>query len=231
MTKAHLCLVVAAGCVPEAIPPGSSQHYLYDRDAHVTVSESVDASALELTHLFTERGYGLVDQHLAGPRGAMLMELKGNRVAVTEGGKHWTVSAEVGSVFYVWLTPVAGGTRIEALGKPTIDNLVPCTEGPDLPCDQIDVGRLQMVQMSGHDEAEVIHGVFAELTLLGRVVPAPPTDAEVVATRNACLVRRHQIFDWALTAKGDERVELLGSLPDCAHPDHGVLPVVRVTTR
>src|SRR5215470_8912919 len=92
--KVLLLALIATGCVmPQmrtVMPPEHS---------HTLVKASRDDTARALVSLFTHRGYPLVDQR-ALPSGAILLRLKGSRVQITEGGKHWVASSVVGSVFY-----------------------------------------------------------------------------------------------------------------------------------
>jgi hypothetical protein len=206
--------LAATGCVTEIT--ASSMAYLGPHGSEVVVDRPAAAGALAITRLFTERGFGLVDQHAAAPGNQIILAFKGNRGAVTGGDKHGVYSSEIGSVFYVWVTPI-DDTRstVIMMGKPTIDGVEPCTDdgptGPRLPCSKVLASYGQATQMSGYNEAEVVHGVFAELALEGHVVGAVPPSAPEV--RNAC---RHDIFDQARAAKDDEsRLEVLKALPTC----------------
>lgn len=227
MTRCRAAVVTAvaaaslAACVPEADVNLSSRSYLGPSASGAMSDHDVATATREVIHLFEVRGFTLADQHVDRPDGELALRLtRTNRV---------TRSSEIGSVFYVWVTPTgARSSRISLLGKPTIAGVEPCTnDGVELPCSPIR-GQEPVVAafLSGRDEADVAHGVLSELQLDGFTTGPLPASAPppkyvaippaLVPAQHACLARRHEIFSEATTVgDADARGKLLASAPDC----------------
>src|SRR6185436_7340238 len=71
-----------------------------DQSGAVLRSPPTDA-ARKITHLMTNRGYSLLDQHTEGP--ALVLRLGGNREALADGKP--TSTTQFGSVFYARVEP------------------------------------------------------------------------------------------------------------------------------
>jgi hypothetical protein len=126
----------------------------------VTAPRDVPAVAGEVIRLFGTRGAALVDRRANPPGDGLFLRLKQPR----------DLRTQVGSVFYVWLTPDGEhGARVSMFGEPTLGDEEPCTqEAPALPCTPISVlpGVIDLY-MNGRNEADVVQGVLAELKLEG----------------------------------------------------------------
>jgi len=213
MKSSLLLALVATGCVSSVTT--TSRSVLPPEQSHAIVKATPDDTARALVTLFTHRGYSLVDQH-ALPNGQLVLRLKGTREQITEGGKHWTGSSVVGSVFYATLEQSGASlTALDLYGKPTLDGRESC----DKPgCEPLYADGRQMQSMTGFEEAEVIHGVIAELALEGLVVPTP---AQVATTahdeqRLSCLDQRRAIFDRAQGISDPyARAKILETAPTC----------------
>jgi hypothetical protein len=116
------------------------------------------------------------------------------------------------------------------IGKPTLAGVQPCTKDDvDLPCQTVSADRTFVsTYMSGKDEADVVHGVLAELSLEGYVTgPVPagtPTPVYTIAptvlkkAHDQCVAQRQQgIAKAQAVPNRDKRAEMLAELAsmDC----------------
>jgi hypothetical protein len=205
--KVLLLAILVTGCVmPQTrtvLPPEHS---------HAFVKASRDDTARALVSLFTHRGYPLVDQRALAD-GSVLLRLKGSRVQITEGGKHWVASSVVGSVFYAVIKDSGANlTSLDLYAKPTLDGHEGCDPRTD--CEPLYADARQYREMSGAEEAEVIHGVIAELALEGLAIP--PQVSAVQAHDERCLAQRRLILQRAENATWTyTREMILQTAPTC----------------
>jgi len=206
--KVLLLALLVTACV---MPP--TRTVLSPEHSHALVKASRDDTARALVALFTHRGYPLVDQH-ALPSGAVVLRLKGSRVQITEGGKHWVASSVVGSVFYAVVEQSGADlTSLDLYGKPTLDGQESCAVNHE--CEPLAVDARQYREMGGAEEAEVIQGVIAELALEGLAIP-PPVSA-VQAHDDHCLEQRRLILERANNATWTyTRERILETAPNCS---------------
>jgi hypothetical protein len=161
-------VAVIAGCLPRPVRiEATSDQVLAAADATMSIATTpLDAASLVIEKLGA-RGFTVIASRRVDA--AVRLKLAGNR---DFSGTH-----TLGSVFYVWLDPVPGGTKIRLLGKPTLDH--------DESCPTIDnEPTCTMLQtyvtwgLSGVEEARVIRGVFAEIQLYTEpVAPVAATEA------------------------------------------------------
>jgi hypothetical protein len=215
-TLASVLAIALVGCLPSTVPIGSSNTYLGPQGSQATIRGTASDSALEITHLYSARGFTLIDQHVTGPNGQIALEYKGNRNAASDRARYNAESGSIASVFYVWVTPAGpDSSNVSMFGKPTIDNQQPCTDGPSLPCDKVELYPFLAPLMSGADEAEIVHGVFSELALENEIIGAVPPSPEEVhdASVASCLDQRRKTVAASLKLDHDARIELLQKLP------------------
>jgi len=162
---AILLLSTVGACT---VPTASSRAVLPPDQSHLAVGEVPLDAAREVTRLFAARGYAMVDQQ-ALPDASFALVFKGARGEVTTGGhKSGVTSYAIGSVFHVHVAPIdATHADIQIIGNPMIDGSEKCSaDGSSCASVPLDVG--QGTELAGRTEAEVVHGVFSELTLEGR---------------------------------------------------------------
>jgi len=204
----------------------SSRTQLGPAGSELDLQRPVPTAALELTQLFSQRGFTLVDQ-VPTARGGVVLKFKGPRSTVTETrGKHLTFSTQYGSAFYAFLEPRGeGASHVAVVGRATADGYEVCTADPGFelgPCNRdlstVVTDEQLSGELDGHAEAETVHGVFSELQLQGL---APPTDrteqaAEQAADRVRCMQRRQEIWDQARRIENPRaRANVLRALPTC----------------
>jgi hypothetical protein len=166
-----VCLLLPA-CVEAT---WSSRSYLSHDQSSGATNRDVTTTAREVVRLFEVREFQLLDQQaMRATDGGLVMKLaKSNRPLPANKTVSPGVGAhDVGSVFYVWITPDgADGSRVELLGKPTLAGAEPCTTEGVKPCTTV-TASAQFVAafMSGRDEAQIVHGILSELQLEGYVV-------------------------------------------------------------
>jgi hypothetical protein len=207
-----------AGCTAMT-PAASSNAVLTPERSWVIVNKPPQAAAVDVVRAFHDRGFVLVDiqrddrgvvARFKGARKAVSERVIGALDVVMataeiaeaftddrEGDPHHehepTIEHyEIGSVFYVRLEPRGEMTSIAAFGRPTNNGVEACTADPDVvaPCAKLEAGPTVYPEIAGFAEAEVIHGVFSELRLIGLVV-AP--DLEVAVASRRCWERRRDI--------------------------------------
>jgi hypothetical protein len=205
--KVLLLALLVTGCV---MPP--TRTVLPPEHSHAFVKASPDDTARALVSLFTHRGYPLVDQR-ALPNGAILLRLKGTRVQITEGGKHWVASSVVGSVFYAVIEQSGANlTALDLYGKPTLNGHEGCETAAN--CQPLYADARQFRDMGGAEEAEVIQGVIAELALEGLAIP--PQVSAVDAHYQHCLEQRKVMLERANNATWTyTREKILENTPSC----------------
>ncbi len=191
---------------------GSSRTILGPQQSGAVSPRPIAETAMEVTRLFEVRGFALVDQHVDAPNGELLL-------------KYSLVHAhDVGSVFYVWVTPTASGSMVSLLGKPTLDGTEPCTnDGVVLACSKVVMGAdFVEAYMSGRTETDIAHGVLSQLALEGYAVAAlpasaqPTSDPEATQQLLACKAQKHAMLEKAVATKDrDEKRSILDNLPGC----------------
>jgi hypothetical protein len=100
---------------------------------------------------------------------------------------------DLGSVYYVRVEPRGQTmTSISAVGRPTRSGIEACTQDVETgtPCLPLETGPLVAHEVAGVVEAELIHGVFAELRLEGFVVSENP---RVTMGMRRCWERRKEV--------------------------------------
>jgi hypothetical protein len=223
MTHARIVvLLLSTGCLTEVTT--SSRTFLNPRDSGATTNRSVIDTAREVTRLFEVRGFAMLDQHVDAPNGELVIKFaKTNRALAADKPEEAALyGKDVGSVFYVWVMPTGDGSALSMFGKPTLNGAEPCSpdDGLGLPCSKIGVetGFMSMY-MSGRNEADVVHGVLAQLQLEGYVTGpllAAPQPAVRVAADPACLAKRHAVFAQAESIPDSQaRATLLQTAPEC----------------
>jgi hypothetical protein len=217
-----LALVLLTGCLTEVTT--SSRNYLGPQDSGVATNRTIADTARELTRLMEVRGFAMLDQHADAPNGELVMKFaKANRALAADKSDDALVGGrDVGSVFYVWVIPSAGGASVSMYGKPTLNGIEPCSpdDGLGLPCSKVEVGgQFLSTYMSGKNEADVVHGVLSQLQLEGYVtgpLAAAPAPAVQTAADPACLARRHAVFAQADSIPDAQaRATLLQTAPEC----------------
>lgn len=221
-----LLAITAVACV-RPIPAATSREVLGPEASTVIVMRPLQPAALDVTRMFAQRGFALVEMQ-RDPRG-MLLRLEGDRKVVTQEVVGWaevahawahaldpkpddehyhhhhpprTEQVEVGSVFYVRLEPRGEtATSIHAVGRPMADGSEACTaDALPAACKTLHHGDVAVSEVSGVAEAEVVEGVFAELRLQGDVVwPPVPTAEERTATiaLGKCRARQRELRELA----------------------------------
>jgi hypothetical protein len=219
--KLAFVALALTGCMTEANM--SSRSYLGPADSGAVSNTDTSSAAKEVTRLFEVRGYQMVDQHVDGPGGELLLKFsKTNRaLAAQKDNGQPLATGDVGSVFYAWVTPTSStSSTIALLGKPTLGGIEPCTaDGVNLPCEKLSVDTsFARTYLSGRDEAEVAHGVLSELALNGFATgPLPVAPATVQSERHAaCVAQAKDIYARADRMNDvDARDALLETVPKC----------------
>jgi hypothetical protein len=207
--KSLLVLVpLLAACVGEVPVTATSQSYLTPSGSRAMMREAPDAAARDVVRLFGERGDTLVDQHVNG--NDRMLTFRGTRAVVFR--------YVLGSEFVATLRAVpGGGTELDLVGRPLENGTQPV-----IPADI----AVEDTRVSGAEEAQVVHGVLAELVVDGMVVPTAdtaslpagaPTEVEQCkAARIAALRRAAAITD------PDDRAAAFEAAPDCTRLEAGI---------
>jgi hypothetical protein len=204
MRTALLILAIFAGCVPTTtIVSGSSRSVLGPQNSGAVTAHPVTDTALEVTRLFEVRGFAMVDQHVDAPNGELLLKF-------SKTGHYGT-----GTVFYAWVAPMRTGSTVSLLGKPTDAGGEPCTDdGVALPCSPVDTSRVMGAYVTGPAEADIAHGVLAELALENFAIGPMPADAPPPTGDPAvlaCKAQRHaQLVEAVATPDPDAKRSILG---------------------
>ena len=209
MRNALFLVAVLASCVPATtIVSGSSRTVLGPQNSGAVTAHSVTETALEVTRLFEVRGFAMLDQHVDAPNGEI-------RLKFSKTGRYG-----VGTVFYAWVAPRPTGSTLSLLGKPMDAWGEPCTDdGVALPCSPVDKATVIGAYVTGPYEADIAHGVLAELALerftIGPMpadAPPPTGDPAVLA----CKAQRHaQLVEAVATPDPDAKRSILDHLPSC----------------
>ena len=161
MTRAALVACTLAACLPELKQhpiDGTSRAYLSHAGDDETMLAIAPARATRLVlDKLGARGFALVRQRQVD--GGVVLQLAGNRDFTSAG-------STIGSVFYVSIEPcptIPACSRVKIVGKPTYNHDESCPSITGEPCKTIEVWSLW--GMSGWDEARVVYGVLAELSL------------------------------------------------------------------
>jgi len=184
MHKSLALALFVTGCM-SAVTTSSRTYLTAEQSAAISAHAPIEA-AREVTRLFEVRGFALADQHVIDNGAGFALKLtKSNRgLAADKGDDSQLSSNDVGSAFYVTIEPSATGSMIGMVGKPTLNGAEPCSkEVPELPCGGVEVnGQFASSFMSGKTEADIVHGVLAELELEG-FATAPVGNAPVAFGR------------------------------------------------
>jgi hypothetical protein len=225
------CLGLAlAGCLTEVRT--SSLSFLGPQQSGAQLASPPREAALKVVRLFEVRGLQLIDQHPTARPGQIVMKLidsphaKRYTAGVDEGARY-----RVGSVYYVWITPVpsGGGSELRLVGKATVDGAEPCSgDTPQLPCSPVRVDPGLDREVSGRAEARTIEGLLAELALEGSISgplapspepsapPAPSPEPSAPSEVLDCRTRRHRIFlEAGQLADIQARARLVKTAPEC----------------
>jgi hypothetical protein len=208
-----IALVAVVGCIPVAVTT-SSRTFLGADQSRAVIGEDVPAAALDVTRMFGERRFNLVDQRRE--RGNLVLVFRGERTTVTSGNRYSVSSVDVGSEFVATLRALPGGaTQVEIEGRPLYDGGQPYVSP---------LVDLNGARVSGAEEADVVHGVIAELALASKVVPTPRTAVVPTPSRlagqpspvDACMEERHGVYTRAArTGDPATRAKVYESAPDC----------------
>jgi hypothetical protein len=200
--KCGLVVLVLGACVPVS-PAASSREVMGVERSRVMVMRPIKDAALDITRLFTRRGFLLADYEIddrgitlrfQGERkvvresttdytdellmvaGAFVVDQDGNTVRHRHRVDH-VVDVAFGSAFYVRIEPRGEtATSITAIGRPMKNGREACTPDPDIrwPCDRIIAIDSLSREIAGIAEAEIVEGVFSELWLKGDVISPDP---------------------------------------------------------
>jgi hypothetical protein len=210
-------LVGLSGCF---VHGASSREVLGPDASSALVAAPPLEAAREISRLMSTRGFHLVDQH-ASP-GGLTLRFTGGRRSVVTGANHTTSTTEFASMFDAEVQGTDPQTSaVSLIGRPLADGSVVCTPSFPGPCVAVADSFSEVV--SGQTEAQVVHGVFAELALEGKLAsgpkPVPVLAPAIDPVASACLARRKAAFDHALAANDvDERDRELAQLPRCPAP-------------
>jgi hypothetical protein len=213
-----LLLLLVPGCF-STIDASSRSHLGAEQSGAVT-NHPMTETAVEVTRLFSVRGYALADQHVDAPNGERRLKFT-KTVRFPADADASLAPDQLGSVFYAWVTPTQAGSTVSLLGKPTLGGVEPCTDdGIVLPCSQLTVQKtFADIYMGGQTEAQVAHGVLAELELEGFAVSATPATAPLPTgdpAALACKAKRHDLLVTAVASKDPaEKRAILDDLPGC----------------
>ncbi|HEV7558316.1 MAG TPA: hypothetical protein VGO00_22760 [Kofleriaceae bacterium] len=188
-----LIAIASSACMPAAPDHDiTSRAFLGRSQSETYVRLAVPEAARVIDELFSKRGFALVDQKATAT--GVQLAFKGHRADIAL--RHH--STDVGSAFYASLDATDRGVHVQLLGKPTVDG----DEASEL-------GGSTYFQTTGANEAEVVHGVLAELQLQGLVAPG-------VNPHQACLDERAEVVSRA-NRIGDaaERARVLETAPRC----------------
>jgi hypothetical protein len=213
-----------SGCMADV--SASSRTYLGPEQSGAVTLRSIDDTAREVTRLFEVRGFAMVDQHVDGPDGERVLKFaKGNRAFAAEKDDSQPVDVnDVGSTFYAWVTPAHAGSTVSILGKPTLAGAEPCTnDGVWLPCTLLSAGKdFAARYLSGHAEADIVHGILSQLELEGYVIGPLPPNAPVpnararAAHEKACKAHRQELLRQVAGEQDPAmRKWLVQDLPSC----------------
>ncbi len=209
--KASIVLAtLVTGCFAQV---QSSQALLGPEDAQTVLRTTPNDTARELARILGNRGYHLIDQRSEGQ--TLLLKLGGNREALVEGKPTYTW--QFGSVFYARIAPAPEGSLVSIVGAPIVDGAEACTEPPTgMPCEHVHVGYFQGGHVDGVEEANVIHGVYAELALEQLVVARNAPAAPPIGAAELC--RRERVA-FAIKAgqerEPEVRERMLSDAPTC----------------
>lgn len=158
-------LAVLAGCIPMTTVEVTSERWATPFESEMKVASAPNDAAELVIEKLGERGFTVVSTTPID--GGVRVKLAGNR---DFSGLH-----TLGSVFYAWVTQVPGGSRVRLVGKPTVDHGEGC---PAYDSDTCSALRTDVTWgISGREEAQVIRGVFAELTVENLALAARPEGA------------------------------------------------------
>jgi hypothetical protein len=211
-----IALALTTGCVSEVT--SSSASYLAPEQSGALSAKPILETAREVTRLMEVRGYAMLDQHQDGSELVIKYSKDNRALAATKDDDQLLNNRDVGSVFYVWVTPAASGSAVKMIGKPTLNGAEPCSDDGIQPCQHISVAdQFRTTFMSGRLEADVVHGVLSQLQLEGIAtgpLPAPPKAA--VTVDNSCEGKRRAVFTQANSISDPAaRAKFLESAPSC----------------
>ena len=215
----HSILIAAAlvaGCYSEVT--SSSASYLSPEQSGAITAKPMLETAREVTRLMEVRGYALLDQHRDGAELVLKYSKENRALAATKDDDQVLSNRDVGSMFYVWVTPAASGAAVRMIGKPTLNGVEPCSVDGIRPCGHITVdNQFRMTFMSGRLEADVVHGVLSQLQLEGVAVgPLPSLPKPAATPDESCEDKRRAVFAQASNITDPTaRAKLLENAPNC----------------
>ncbi|WP_163869323.1 hypothetical protein [Myxococcus eversor] len=210
-------VILGSGCISSIRT--SSHSFLDAKESEALLQGGTDDAARRITELMSKRGFPVTEKQVRKDRSVVYV-FKGQRTALTTVSGTKIVSGStntVGSVFFVLLTPREDGvTRMDLIGKPTMDGRAVCSDAPPAwvpSCDKnVITGSLWhgRDQMTGKEEAEAIRGMLLELGLgqtsgPGALIARPEAPPEA-PTQPTCVASEHP--DWA-SASAVEKKKLL----------------------
>jgi hypothetical protein len=211
-----IAVALVSGCLSEVT--SSSASYLAPEQSGAITAKPVVDTAREVTRLMEVRGYAMLDQHQDGNALVLKYSKENRALAATKDDDQYLNNRDVGSVFYVWVSPAASGSTIRMVGKPTLNGAEPCGTDGVTPCQHVTVAdQFRTTFMSGRLEADVVHGVLAQLQLEGIAIGPPPAQPKAAATTDAsCEGKRRAVFAQANSIDdAAARAKLLDSAPSC----------------
>lgn len=212
-------VILVSGCISSIRT--SSRSFLDAKQSEALLQGGTDDAARRITELMSKRGFPVTEKQVREDRSVVYV-FKGQRTALTTVSGSDIVSGStntVGSVFFVLLTPREDGvTRMDLIGKPTMDGRAVCSDAPPAwvpSCDENVItgsfwhGR---GQMTGKEEAEAIRGMLLELELgqtsgPGALLAGPeaPPEAPVQPT---CVASEHPDWEGASAVQKKKLLEL-----------------------
>jgi len=210
-------VILGSGCISSIRT--SSRSFLDEKESEALLQGGTDDAARRISELMSKRGFPVTEKQMRKD-GSLVYVFKGQRTALTTVSGSDIVSGStntVGSVFFVLLTPREDGvTRMDVVGKPSMDGRAVCSDAPPAwvpSCDQnVVTGSLWhgRGQMTGKEEAEAIRGMLLELELgqtrgPGALISKPEAPPEA-PSQPTCVASEHP--DWA-AASAVEKKKLL----------------------
>ena len=173
--KLALLACAVAACIPVYKVNGTSETVLTPEEARIELAMPVRDAAQAVVEKLGARGFAVVDANRT--ESGYYVKLAGNR--------DFSGTQTLGSVFYVWIDDAdrTGISQVKMVGKPTVNHQEACPGSPETGC--TDLATLSPFAISGREEAQVIHGVMAELRLDGDGAEDGTPTAQAATTAQA----------------------------------------------
>ncbi|MFY2560881.1 hypothetical protein ACN469_24970 [Corallococcus terminator] len=195
-------VILGSGCISSIRT--SSRSFLDAKESEALLQGGTDDAARRITELMSKRGFPVTERQVRKD-GSLVYVFKGQRTALTTVSGSDLIHGStntVGSMFFVLLTPREDGvTRMDLIGKPTLDGRAVCSDAPPAwvpSCDEsVVVGSLWhgRDRMTGKDEAEAIRGMLLELELGQTSGPGALLSKPEAPSQPTCVASEHP--DWA----------------------------------